>query len=384
MINKIVEENTSSAFIKCFFQYILMFKKLEKKYNKAFIEYQKYYLRNKMIDILNDIWHQEKTIDIKKELLELFIIFLICDNEINENLKEEIKKYIRILKNIILFQLLDHNKICYYINKNLLIKDLKKYNIFDNLTCFIIEEYRSDYYFSFEDQMLIYFIKDKIRNKIMKGNKNFYKILKKLIKAYITPAQFIELDFSKYFNVSKLYTSLNSDFNLLDKSYEFISTFEIIKETIFSNNFLENLEKNFGVYLDSENFIELIKNKKEATIFEKFKILKTYDIFSVMELIALNSFYQNYLSEYLVNRYTFSYREKNNILDIIDKLLVEENTKYYKRHINKEMKINDSQKEQRNRISIKNSYNKNYDKRFDKYINKKNITRLLLFKRNFY
>ena len=106
-----------------------------------------------------------------------------------------------------------------------------------------------------------------------------------------------------------------------------------------------------------------------------------------MELIALNSFYQNYFLEYLENlknRFTFSYREKNNILDIIDKLIVEENTKYYKRHINKEMKINDSQKEQRNRISIKNSYNKNYDKRFDKYINKKNITRLLLFKRNFY
>ena len=384
MVTNIMKKNISPYFITCFFQYILSFKKLEKKYNKAFIEYQKYYLRNKMIDILNDIWYQEKTIDIKKELLELFIIFLICDNEINENLKEKIRKYIRILKNIILFQLLDHNKICYYINKNLLIKDLKKYNIFDNLTRFIIEEYRSDYYFSFEEQMLIYFIKDKIRNKIMKDNKSFYKILKKLIKAYITPAQFIELDFSKYFNVSKLYTSLNSDFNLLDKSYEFISAFQIIKETIFSNNFLEKLEKNFGVYLASENFIELIKNKKEATIFEKFKILKTYDIFSVMELIALNSFYQNYLLEYLENRYTISYREKNNILDIIDKLIVEENTKYYKRHINKEMKINDSQKEQRNRISIKNSYNKNYDKRFDKYINKKNITRLLLFKRNFY
>ena len=384
MVTNIIKKNISPYFITCFFQYILSFKKLEKKYNKAFIEYQKYYLRNKMIDILNDIWYQEKTIDIKKELLELFIIFLICDNEINENLKEKIKKYIRILKNIILLQLLDQDKIYYYINKNLLIKDLKKYNIFDNLIRLIIEEYKSYHYFYFVDQMLVFFIKDKIINEIIKDNKSFYKILKKLIKVYITPTQFLELDFSKYFNVSKLYTSLNSDFDLLDKSYEFISTFQIIKETIFSNNFLEKLEKNFGVYLASENFIELIKNKKEATIFEKFKILKTYDIFSVMELIALNSFYQNYLSEYLVNRYTFSYREKNNILDIIDKLIVEENTKYYKRHINKEMKINDSQKEKRNRINIKNSYNKNYDKRFDKYINKKNITRLLLFKRNFY
>ena len=384
MVTNIIKKNISPYFITCFFQYILMFKKLEKKYNKAFIEYQKYYLRNKMIDILNDIWYQEKTIDIKKELLELFIIFLTCDNEINENLKEKIKKYIRILKNIILLQLLDQDKIYYYINKNLLIKDLKKYNIFDNLIRLIIEEYKSYHYFYFVDQMLVFFIKDKIINEIIKDNKSFYKILKKLIKVYITPTQFLELDFSKYFNVSKLYTSLNSDFDLLDKSYEFISTFQIIKETIFSNNFLENLEKNFGVYLDSENFIELIKNKKEATIFEKFKILKTYDIFSVMELIALNSFYQNYLSEYLVNRYTFSYREKNNILDIIDKLIVEENTKNYKRHINKEMKITDYQKEQRNRISIKNSYNKNYDKRFDKYINKKNIMRLLLFKRNFY
>ena len=384
MVTNIMKKNISPYFITCFFQYILSFKKLEKKYNKAFIEYQKYYLRNKMIDILNDIWYQEKTIDIKKELLELFIIFLTCDNEINENLKEKIKKYIRILKNIILLQLLDQDKIYYYINKNLLIKDLKKYNIFDNLIRLIIEEYKSYHYFYFVDQMLVFFIKDKIINEIIKDNKSFYKILKKLIKVYITPTQFLELDFSKYFNVSKLYTSLNSDFDLLDKSYEFISTFQIIKETIFSNNFLENLEKNFGVYLDSENFIEIKKNKKEATIFEKFKILKTYDIFSVMELIALNSFYQNYLLEYLENRYTISYREKNNILDIIDKLLVEENTKYYKRHINKEMKINDSQKEQRNRISIKNSYNKNYDKRFDKYINKKNITRLLLFKRNFY
>ena len=384
MVTNIMKKNISPYFITCFFQYILMFKKLEKKYNKAFIEYQKYYLRNKMIDILNDIWYQEKTIDIKKELLELFIIFLTCDNEINENLKEKIKKYIRILKNIILLQLLDQDKIYYYINKNLLIKDLKKYNIFDNLIRLIIEEYKSYHYFYFVDQMLVFFIKDKIINEIIKDNKSFYKILKKLIKVYITPTQFLELDFSKYFNVSKLYTSLNSDFDLLDKSYEFISTFQIIKETIFSNNFLENLEKNFGVYLDSENFIELIKNKKEATIFEKFKILKTYDIFSVMELIALNSFYQNYLLEYLENRYTISYREKNNILDIIDKLIVEENTKYYKRHINKEMKINDSQKEKRNRINIKNSYNKNYDKRFDKYINKKNIMRLLLFKRNFY
>ena len=51
MIFKIVEDNISSSFMKCFFQYIFMFKKLQKIYNNNFIEYQKLYFD----DYINDL-----------------------------------------------------------------------------------------------------------------------------------------------------------------------------------------------------------------------------------------------------------------------------------------------------------------------------------------
>ena len=48
------------------------------------------------------------------------------------------------------------------------------------------------------------------------------------------------------------------------------------------------------------------------------------------------------------------------------------------------MKVCNKEKVQKDKIIIKNSYDKTYNKRLNKYINKNNINRLLLFKRHHY
>ena len=59
---------------------------------------------------------------------------------------------------------------------------------------------------------------------------------------------------------------------------------------------------------------------------------------------------------------------------------------YTYKKVNKirEIKINEKEKIKRQKIAIKNNYDKINNERLNKYINKKNITRLLLCKRNYY
>jgi hypothetical protein len=80
---------------------------------------------------------------------------------------------------------------------------------------------------------------------------------------------------------------------------------------------------------------------------------------------------------YFYKFYHFLNKEINN-------LIRKEKFKYNMKHIKKEMKVCNKEKVQKDKIIIKNSYDKTYNKRLNKYINKKNINRLLLCKRNHY
>ena len=53
MINKITEENISSSFLKCFFQYVLLYKKLIEKNKNFFCRYKEYYLKYNINIIMN-------------------------------------------------------------------------------------------------------------------------------------------------------------------------------------------------------------------------------------------------------------------------------------------------------------------------------------------
>ena len=57
-------------------------------------------------------------------------------------------------------------------------------------------------------------------------------------------------------NISK--NDLNAIFN---NNYEIASKLELLKTKIFNENVLDKLEENFGIYLDTSNFIEELKSE---------------------------------------------------------------------------------------------------------------------------
>ena len=151
-----------------------MFKKLEEKYNNIFIKYQKFYLEKNY----NKLLKSEEEIDIMKEILELLILFLYSDNELNPEIKKEFETYIKKFNNLILLNLFDNKNNYSFINKDLLIRDLKLYNLFDKIVDIIFLE--SNFLF-YEEKYLI--LSEILRNKIIKQMKeDFFSLYLKLDK----------------------------------------------------------------------------------------------------------------------------------------------------------------------------------------------------------
>ena len=311
----------SSAFIMCYFHYILLFKKLCNEYENEYIKYlndkmnmihrYKYNIKKKIIpDIgnflvlllfchkkINNKYLKKMWYSLYEELLlrQIFWIFfydyrgdkilnkiiltdeeMISSNKINEVKKSSLKSgYLKIKKNKEFIELLNkkklYNKIIEIINKvdesdiiglskkNNSKKNIKKIkeNMNQNFNEFfesletnkkrkIIDLFidKEEFYEFFEISNT-YIEKNKIapkKERILKINKLFYN--NKTINDEIID------EFLKYAFDSQIGNKL------------LLITF-IAKKTIEEKSFMEELEKNFGVYLDVDNFIKKMKTKLE-------------------------------------------------------------------------------------------------------------------------
>ena len=383
MINKIIEKDYSSSFLICFFQYAFMFKKLTKKYEKYFIEYQQLYheqFKTKLLDIKNNF-------DIKKYILELLILKIFSDDNIKGEILERYEKNIIRYRNAIFFQLFLNNQIDNFINQKLLIKDLNNIGVFYKI-------FSSKYmnlkhcFFPFasgiKESTFKNYIKFKFLVYINRDFRYFYHSLNRNDKLFIKNIILDELNFSDYINITDIYSSKNFFFTELNESQELISIFEFLRKKLINEEFLNDLENNFGVYLDSAKFIDESKNRKVIKRNDIFNILNNSDLFSIMEICVILSLH-SYNEFLFFEHYCYeSLNEKlSNLILRLERIFLEGKLLDIKNK-QKEMIINNKEKIIKDRILIKNSYDKNYNKRFTKYINKKNITRLLLFKRNHY
>ena len=75
------------------------------------------------------------------------------------------------------------------------------------------------------------------------------------------------MKFSDYLNI----TDLNK---FKSKSKEFFRIFEMLREKIIAEKFLDDLENNFGIYLDSENFVKELYNENDLSFMDKYNNLK--------------------------------------------------------------------------------------------------------------
>ena len=386
MIKKIIDKNFSTPLLTSFFQYCLMFKKLEKKYNDTFKEYKKFYLEYS-INELKKTKIQRGCFDLKKNLLGLLILFLFSDEKLNDDMKKKIKNYILQYKTSIISYIFKTKIIDNIFNIGSLIKDLKKFNLLDGIFSAVYSELKG---YSTETILYFNFLKEEIIQKMEKNFIDFYNSLYTGLKEKINKIIFNKINILDYFNMSYLIDS-----NTLNKSYEIISVFHLLREKLISEDFLKNLENNFGIYLESNNFVEELKNKIYSNTLKKSNILEIYDLFSIKELNILDSLYRkkfegnNNNGFSRINSYYYCFK-RYLFHDIplfnkeIDNLIRKEKFKYNMKHIKKEMKVCNKEKVQKDKIFIKNSYDKTYNKRLNKYINKNNINRLLLFKRHHY
>ena len=289
-------------------------------------------------------------------------------------------------------------------DQNIFIKDLKKNKLFYKIVDIIFID--SDYLILSQEQSLLN-LSEILRNKIIKQmNANFKELYMKLdykIKQKIKKILLNELNFSSYFNNEDYYSHndysqrmfiSNSEFS--SKFSDYILIFNSIKEKVLDKRFLDELENNYGIYLNNEAFIEELneikKNYKKIDIIMKyflcnnnnFNTIKNTFLFGFKDYIPYHfSFYDDYRYSSLVynNSYetdiypfiTINKLENEKMLRISCtlKTLMDKDKANYK---NKN-KIFSKQKEiimdkrikKFKRENIKKSYNKNYNKALQRY-----------------
>ena len=310
----------SSAFIECYFQYVLLFKKLIKEYEGDFIKYT-----TKKIDLIT-----KNDYDINKKIIPDIGNFLMIMFYTNEDLlKPEEKKKMwyklfeefftrqmywmfhgdeckKNMKNLIMKNNIDDTKILdkIFLDKfeddpnfkmrylDIFNKQLHKLGIFDDIINIISNDYNILYQYyndkNYTRNMVIKRIKQsfkKLFNEVSQENRNK---LKDIIYEKMNFSLFFEYELNEI--KDEIYNSMKIEELLSDKNIKNIKNKDEILEYAFESqrgnklliitffaqkkidekDFLENLEKNYGVFLEIDDFVKEMKQKlKEIKSFKE-------------------------------------------------------------------------------------------------------------------
>ena len=414
----------SSSFIKCYFQYILLFKKMCQEYKAYYSIY------------LNDIFNKikENNYIVNKNIIpdigNFFMVLLFNKLEINtETLK---KIYNSLFEDFIIRHMfwIFHSRETKQNMKNLILNDIENkayinefennpnYNM-NNINKFINDIKQKNIYKDIIDIIstdkeyleLLFYGKEESREQVeILINKNFKKLyqqcskegkdkLKNIISKNLNFVEYFP-PISKYnelyenYKVHELLKDLSDDTKkeILKKAFEgqkgnklLIITF-FAQKKIEEKGFLDELEKNYGVFLDVDNFIQdmnkkLLEIKSYTDLFEfvgadfyknKYKddfelIIESYKKAlekNYIEVIKGNksqilnnsiySNYSNYFPSYLNNSYIFGI---NNMGFGINQNIIQnrfnnfDNNEFRRRNIRERSRSNSRNRRDRNRRS---------------------------------
>ena len=390
MITKMANEKISSSFIKCFFQYILLYKKLKQKYYDVFVEYRIH--RLKQFEIINkNHFKRTEDIDIIKQILEIFILCYSHGGDVEKELEKYLKQYYKIIRNWIYLIALKEDNNLNFINTALII-DLEKNKLLDPIVdiicenCFNYEMLKNADTFN---KILLYEIKKEIKRNF----RDLFSCLNHDKQEKIISIIINNLNYSRHFNIPHIFNR-----NYL-KNFNYFNIFYNLMEKINRKDFVDNLEKNYGVYLDAENLIKdlkknmydkkynkiLLKEKKYSHLNYLKDILKLFSYTNKIDLLNYRdhsdfsrvfrrlinniSFIFKYNSSRtyhhiikIKNSQKFFYQKKLKIVFIISICLCEE--KYFDKKV-------DKARIKKERKIIKFNCNKINNKVTNKYLNNK-------------
>ena len=295
------KSNLSSAFIKCYFQYILLFKKMCLEYDTDYSIY------------LNEIFSQikENNYIVNKKIIpdigNFFIVLLFNKVEIsNETLK---KIYNALFEDFIIRQMywLFHGNETKDKMKNLLMYDylnekcFKDFETDPNFKMIGLAQFNNDLLkegifnevvniISKDKGFLehLFIGKEKAKEQVEKRiNQSFKRLFLECSKEGRNKLKELiskNLNFSSYFGSNNLDTSLYDTYqcekllkdvtkekkiDILKLAFESQKGNQLLLITFFARKkveekgFLDELEKNYGVYLEVDNFIKDLNKKKE-------------------------------------------------------------------------------------------------------------------------
>ena len=308
----------SSDFIKCYFHYILLFKKLTEEFEKEFIKYlnhqfniihkNEYKINKSIIPDIQDFitllyfcdrdLHTEKLKKMWYNLFEEYLIRVIISYYRDERKQTNLRKKINniLLKKEIIIEIFEKD----YKNKYF-VELIKKVNIYDKVYDIIISD---EEFLSFNKWTKNY-AKLKLDKKIDENFKNIYvgevneDSQKKLFDLI-----FNNLDFIESFELERkykyeYYNKINKEDNKIiindiinylienPNNKLIINIFELnayqsqienkillisflLQNKFKEKGFMEELETNYGVYFDIDNIYNEIKNKlKEIKSYKK-------------------------------------------------------------------------------------------------------------------
>ena len=308
----------SSSFIRCYFHYVLLFKKLclefEKEYSKYvddilnLIKKNNYNINRQIIPDLGNflmlLFFSNK--DTHSENMKIWYSFfeessirkpywIFHGEEIGSKIKKLIFKNLKPLINDVYLKRFQNDNSYNIIDNNLFIKDIADANILDKIEDIFYSDYKIRSKININDESDIEEKKGFIRSLIKKNFKFPYKLCtresknkisdllleKKInLQNYFNKMQ--EEDFKKYEEKTEIRNELYDNFRvnelLKDKniknideimkySFEnqkgnklFIITFFTAKK-IEDKAFMKELENNYGIYLDVDTFIKEMNQK---------------------------------------------------------------------------------------------------------------------------
>ena len=235
MICDIKEKKLSNSYLRAFFQYILLYKKLTELYPYELYEFNEfdYIKKNDIIPIIK-----------KTMILSLFNDFSLLENELN--------KLKQILKNNLAFQFIYEKDNCNLKNPHEFIEYLEENHLYNSI--FEIMRFERNI-FLYNGKNLKKIIKNKILNSfkefLLNSDPNTKNQMKKLILKNMDFYKFI--DFGLFLDIPQIDEESEKEIKNIFSDFVIL---QYIKTLIRENNFINQLENNFGVHLDIEETIE--------------------------------------------------------------------------------------------------------------------------------
>ena len=336
------------SFLRCFFHFILFYKKLFWYYKKSFKKYSNNYLDNYIKEIKN----RKNKLNNNSGIFEIIkiLLLLLFDNDPNSQKKAKFKKILEISKKRYILEEFNNNPQFLIKNNQLFIDDLYKHEIFDKIVDIIISDKNINQGKKSKN------FRKKIIGNISDNFKELYNICDTERKNKINELLYnnINLCNEDYFDLD-INHILNENKTIeinLQESFNILQIFHILSKKINEPNFFDDLMKNYGVLISTHYLInEINKINEEKNILKFIENIYEKDIIVIVYLEKYNK--PNNIDNII------NLQEKENINIIKDNNISIK--KYYNLQIQKQNNFEIiKNSHNNNNYSYNNDYNSNY------------------------